>query len=197
MTLRLPRPYGYPMGATSFSVKLSALKRRRRLLTEDEAETLQTGIEGVIHDFLEARLTRAADLSMLEDIEACAAELVELDCDELRRGKLTFHIHAHWRSGAEAAEHWHRLAIAATAGALDEVVQRVGYRLATEQARQLVAQGTSRPLALIDERLFALDEEGAPLTAEGEMLKLSCEERERLQELARARRCECQLCQPS
>ena len=181
------------MSATTVTLKLSPLKKKRAI-SEDDAEELGGEIVTMLTAFLEEKLTRAAEAKMLEDIDACAESLVEFDYAALQKTRLTLHFHEHWLGGAEAAGHWYSIALMKCKDALNERLKAVDFQIEEHEITALQRESKTRPLVTINGSIFALDKNGAPLPAEGETVTGSESEIARWKELASANQCQCQLC---
>jgi hypothetical protein len=177
----------------SFTLQATPLKKKRSL-NEEEREEIHSAITELLSEFFEEHLTNEADAALWEDIDACAGTLAELDCDELKKARVTFVFHDSWRGGAEAAEHWYRLAIHHKKEALNEILAEVGLQIKAPEFDALLREANNKPLAEVSGQLYALEDDGAPILAEGEELTLSLEEKRRLQKIAISKQCQCQLC---
>jgi hypothetical protein len=147
-------------------------------------------------DYLEKNLQRPAEAGFLEAIDAgCVAEA---DCDDFENQRLTFLFNDSWAIGAEAAEHWYALALAACHGKVERAVGKQGFQLKnpSQDVTDLAMNGTGTlPLLAIGDELVGVSQDGEIMVTEGTSLKLSEEDKARVRAVANNRRCECELCQ--
>jgi hypothetical protein len=180
------------MSAT-ITLKLSPLKKRRAI-SEDDAEEVGGEIVAIITAFLEQKLTRKAEAKMLEDIDIDSGTLAEFDYAALQKTRLTFRFHSHWQGGAEAAEHWYYLALMRCKEAINTQLKVVDFHIEDQEFATLQREIKTRPLVTSNGTMFALDKGGAPMLVEGESITGSEGERILWRELASANTCQCQLC---
>jgi hypothetical protein len=173
---------------------LTCQRKRKKAPTEEECEELYQGIQELITSFFEENLTNDAEAAMWEDIAACADTLAELRADELEMGRVSFVFHDFWRGGAEAAEHWYRLALASEATALCKLLAGAGFSITPKEIEALRDGDHTKPLAEVQGKIFAIEDGGVPIVAEGEALTLSDDERAQLHAIALSGSCQCQLC---
>ena len=180
------------MSAT-ITLKLSPLKKRRAI-SEDDAEEVGGEIVAIITAFLVEKLTREAEAKMLEALDIDSGTLAEFDYAALQKTRLTFRFRSDWQGGAEAAEHWYHMALMRCKEAINARLKVVDFHIEEQEFVTLQREIKTRPLVTINGSMFALDKEGAPMPAEGERVAGSESERLRWKELASANSCQCQLC---
>jgi hypothetical protein len=187
--------YDSGMGATALSLDLEA-RSEESDLDQEAWEELFYEVHGLLTDYLEENLRRPAEAGFLEDIDAGC--VVEANCDDFENGRLTFLFGDSWPIGAEAAEHWYALAMAACRDQVEQAVGERGFTLTSpvEDVAELARKGTGGlPLLAIGNEIVGVYENGELSVTEGVNLELSEDDRARVQEVARTRRCECELCQ--
>ena len=187
--------YALPMGATALSLELEA-KSEESDLDEEGWEELFDEVNAIVTDYLEKNLRRPAEVGFLEAIDAGC--VVEADCDDFENQRLTFLFNDSWAIGAEAAEHWYALALAACHGKVERVVGKQGFQLKhpTQDVTGLATNGTGTlPLLAIGDEIVGVGEDGELTVTKGVDLALSEEDKARVQAVANTRRCECKLCQ--
>jgi hypothetical protein len=185
------------MGATALSLVLKPKQPRQLPELDDEAwEELFDEVNGILTRYLEKHLRRNAEAGFLEDIDAGC--VVELDHDDCEQGRLTFLFNDSWALGAEVAEHWYTLALAAC---FDEVEKTLGQRGFKQKGPRrdvgvLARKGTGAlPLAAIGPELAGVEKNGELRLTEGVTLELSKKDQALIAETARTRQCRCKLCE--
>jgi hypothetical protein len=183
------------MGASALSLDLEA-KSEESDLDEEAWEDLFYEVSGILTSYLEENLRRQAEAGFLEAIDAgCVAEA---DCDDFENRRLTFLFDDSWAIGAEVAEHWYALAMAACHGQVAQVVGKQGFALKNpiQDLAELANEGTGTlPLLAIGNEIVGVYEDGELSLTEGVKLTLSEEDQARVREAAQKQRCECELCQ--
>jgi hypothetical protein len=183
------------MGATALSLDLEA-KSEDSDLDQEAWETLFYEVNDILTGYLEENLRRPAEAGFLDAIDGGC--VVEADCDDFVNARLTFFFGDSWAIGAEAAEHWYALAMAACRGQVEQVIGEQGLALKNpiEDVVELARKGTGGlPLLAIGNEIVGVYEDGEVSVTEGVSLALSEDDQARVQEAARTRRCECELCQ--
>ena len=183
------------MGATALSLELEA-KSEESDLDEEGWEELFYEVNAIVTDYLEKNLRRPAEAGFLEAIDAGC--VVEADCDDFENQRLTFLFNDSWAIGAETAEHWYALAIAACHGKVERAVGKQGFQLKNpgQDVTALATNGTGTlPLLTIGDEIVGVGKDGELMVTEGVNLTLSEEDKARVQAVANTRRCECELCQ--
>ena len=183
------------MGATALSLELEA-KSEESDLDEEGWEELFDEVNGILTDYLEKNLRRPAEAVFLEAIDAGC--VVEIDCDGFEDQRLTFRFNDSWAIGAEAAEHWYALAMAACHGKVERAIGKRGFRLKNpgRDVNDLATNGTGTlPLLAIGDEIVGVGKGGALTVTEGVTLTLADEDKARVREVANQQRCECELCQ--
>jgi hypothetical protein len=183
------------MGTTALSLELEA-KSEESELDEEGWEALFDKVTAILTDYLEKNLRRPAEAGFLEAIDAGC--VVEANCDDFGNQRLTFLFDDSWALGAEAAEHWYALALAACHGKVERAVGKQGFQLKhpSQDVTALATNGTGTlPLLAIGDEIVGVGEDGELTMTEGVNLTLSEEDQARVQAVANTRRCECELCQ--
>lgn len=184
-----------PMGASALSLDLEATSEESDL-DEEAWEDLFYEVSGILTSYLEENLRRQAEAGFLESIDAGC--VVEADCDDFENRRLTFLFNDSWAIGAEAAEHWYALALAACHGQVAQVVGKHGFALQNpiQNLAELAREGTGTlPLLAIGNEIVGVYEDGELSVTEGVKLTLSEEDQARVREAAAQQRCACELCQ--
>jgi hypothetical protein len=185
----------FPMGATALSLELEA-KSEESDLDEEGWEELFENVNLIVTDYLERNLRRPAEAGFLEAIEAGC--IVEADCDDFENQRLTFLFNDSWTIGAEAAEHWYALALAACRGKVERAVGEQGFQWKnpSHDVTDLATNGTGTlPFLAIGDELVGVSEDGELTVTEGVNLTISEEDKARVRAVANHRRCECERCQ--
>jgi hypothetical protein len=184
-----------PMGATAISLELEA-KSEDSELDQEAWEELFDEVQGILTNYLEENLSRPAEAGFLESIDAGC--MVEPDCDDFEDARLTFLFNDSWAIGAEAAEHWYALAMAARRDEVAQAVGRQGFTLKNppQDVAELADEGTGTlPLLAIGDEIVGVGEDGELSVTEGVSLGLSQEDEARVRAVVKKQRCECELCQ--
>jgi hypothetical protein len=183
------------MGKTALSLELEASSEKSDL-DHDGWEELHGEVDGILMDYLQRKLRRPAEAGFLEAIDdGC---VVEAHCDDFANQRLTFLFNDSWAIGAEVAEHWYTLALAACHGKVARAVGKRGLQWKNPgQAVDVLARnGTGAlPLLAIADELAGVDRDGELMMTEGVDVTLSEEDEARVRQVASQRRCECALCQ--
>ena len=183
------------MGATALSLELEANSEECDL-DEEGWEELLDNVNLIVTDYLEENLRRPAEAGFLEASDAGC--MVEADCDDFENQRLTFLFNDSWAIGAEAAEHWYALAVAACHGQVERAVGKQGFQLKhpSQDVTDLATNGTGTlPLLAIGDEIVGVGKDGELTVTEGVNLTLSDEDMARVRAVANHRRCECELCQ--
>lgn len=183
------------MGATALSLELEA-KSEESDLDNQGWEELFDEVNAILTDYLEENLRHPAEAGFLEAIDAGC--VVEAACDDFENQRLTFLFNDSWAIGAEAAEHWYALAIAACHGKVERALGEQGFQLKhpTQDVTDLATNGTGTlPLLATGDEIVGVGKDGELTVTEGVKLELSEEDKARVQAVANTRRCECELCQ--
>jgi hypothetical protein len=169
----IPLPTGAtPMSGSSFTLLCQSNAKKKKDPIEEDLEEVYSAIQDLLTNFFEAHLTNEAEAAMWEDIDTCAGTLAELDCEQLKAGQLTFIFHDSWRGGAEAAEHWYRVALSRREKELKGILSLVGLSLKAGELKALLKEDHTKPLVEVQGKIFALEDDGTPILAEGESFDL-------------------------
>jgi hypothetical protein len=185
------------MGATALSLELEAKKPGKEPDLDDEAwEELFDKVNGILTGYLEKHLRRDAEAGFLEDIDAGC--VVELDHDDCENGRLTLLFNDSWALGAEAAEHWYTLALAACFDDVEKALGKRGFKSKTPRGDvgELARKGTGTlPLVVIGSELAGIGKDGTLMVTEGVKLELSEKDKALIAKTAKTRQCHCELCE--
>jgi hypothetical protein len=185
------------MGATALSLDLEPKKSGQEPNLDDEAwEELFDKVNGILTRYLEKHLRRDAEAGFLEDIDAGC--VVELDLDDCENSRFTLLFNDGWALGAEVAEHWYMLALAACFDEVEKALGKRGFKLKIPHGdvAGLARKGTGTlPLVVIGTELAGVGEDGELRVTEGVTLELSEKDKALITETAKTRQCRCELCE--
>jgi hypothetical protein len=184
------------MGATALSLDLAPKKPGQEPELDEEAwEELFDAVNGILTHYLEQHLRRDAEARFLEDIDA--GGVVELNPDATEQGRLMFLFNDSWAPGAEAAEHWYTLALAACFDDVEKALGKRGFKSKRppRDVGALASKATGTlPFVVIGEELAGVREDGELLLTEGVTLELSEKDKALIASTAKTRQCQCELC---
>jgi hypothetical protein len=185
------------MGATALSLELEPKKRGQEPDLDEEAwDELFDRVNGILTQYLKKHLRRDTEARFLEDIDAGC--VVELDHDDCENGRLTLLFNDGWALGAEAAEHWYTLALAACFDDVEKVLGKRGFtsKNPREDVGELARKGTGTlPLVVIGTELAGVGADGALMATEGVTLELSEKDKALITGTVRTGQCRCELCE--
>ena len=139
------------------------------------------------------------DAVVLEEIDD--DNCVRHVCEHFAEGKLSFWFLDYWRYGADVAEHWYELALAACRDDVEAKLATHGLRVTSPRsdlAALVRTRGEKPAFLLVGDALVSVDSHGEldwDVSEEGpDGASFSDADRARIDAVARSRQCQCTLC---